>query len=556
MTAQTYNNLHTRALQVMNEIAAFANDGNRVGGLLRDMIDSPQSGGISPLAFGAAGDGVTNDAAAVLLAITAGIAAGVPVQGNGKTYGIAGNCTLVSGAWLQDIAFKQLTPAAVGDVRTLTSGGANNLKLVRVTVNRNGNGTNGALSDDAGIYLVGGTGHYFEDVEVYGDDMGSGFAIFNATAFELVRVHVHDMKYSLGADPGDDRVQGIWINGCSNFSNLNPKVHDLGGNFGAGATLRWSRGVVYGACSEFTVTNPRAWNVDQGHDVTGGPTPNERFSITGGLIHDCYTYGFKFANTARDATVTGAVAERCGLNGFTVSGGVDLDPNTCDIEFYGCVAYDTGSNGFWGTTHGFRVQDNAANIGATRGIRFLNCKAHDRQTVPTMDYGFFNDVPANLDGRYNEAIGCRSIGHITAAFNSGMNQARVDLGLSGAKVIPNNAWTLVGWDTETDLGEMYDVGALGQIFARRAGDFQVAAGISFAANATGQRGIRLSGVGGVPILGTTVLVNAAAAGEVSLNLSWLKKMVAGNDLRIEVFQNSGGNLNIQTTSGAVVEQVA
>lgn len=40
MTAQTYDNLHGRALQVMNETAGFANSETRVGSLLRDMVDS------------------------------------------------------------------------------------------------------------------------------------------------------------------------------------------------------------------------------------------------------------------------------------------------------------------------------------------------------------------------------------------------------------------------------------------------------------------------------------------------------------------------------------
>lgn len=40
MTAQSWTNLHVRALQVMNETAGFANTEVRVGSLLRDMVDS------------------------------------------------------------------------------------------------------------------------------------------------------------------------------------------------------------------------------------------------------------------------------------------------------------------------------------------------------------------------------------------------------------------------------------------------------------------------------------------------------------------------------------
>jgi hypothetical protein len=40
MTAQSYDNLRTRALQIRNETAGFANSEVRVGSLLQDMIDS------------------------------------------------------------------------------------------------------------------------------------------------------------------------------------------------------------------------------------------------------------------------------------------------------------------------------------------------------------------------------------------------------------------------------------------------------------------------------------------------------------------------------------
>ncbi len=499
-------------------------------------------------AYGAVGNGIADDRVAVLRAITAGIALGKPVCGFGRTYGVSGDLSLIASSWLQDISFKQLSPADASR-RTLVSSGADNIQLVRVTVNRNGNGTNGDIGAAAGVWIEGGSGHNLEDVEVYGDDMGSGVVMMNASRFQMTRVHVHDILYALGADPGDDRIQGVWFTGCSNFTHTDTLCHDFGGNFGSGATRRWSRAIVYGGCRDFAVVNPRAWDTDQGHDVTGGPANNERFSITGGLMRDCKTYGFKFANTARDATITGAIAERCGLVGFEVSGGADLAPNTCDLDFVGCVAYDTGSNGYWGSPRGFDISDNAATAGATRGIRFINCKAHDRQAVPTMLYGFLNDTVANTDGRYNEVINCRSIGHTTAPFQ-GMNQGRVDVTRSGVSV-GTGAWTLVDWDGETDLGAMYPGG--GQIFARRAGDYQITAGITFDASAVGQRGIRLVGNGGAPIAGASVLVNTAAVGTTEVSISFLKKMAAGDEVRVEVWQSSGGGLNI--LGAGVVQQV-
>ncbi len=512
--------------------------------------------------FGAVGDGVADDKAAILAAINAAIAASaattrsVPVVGSGLVHGVSGNLELPDGAHMRDVALKQLDPDAAGDVRTLTSDDADSIRLVRVTVDRNGDGTNGALSDDAGIYISGGSGHYFEDLEVFGDDIGTGIAIVGASDFRCVRLYARDMNYDLGADPGDDRVQGIWFQNCSKFAIVDPLAHDLGGNFGAGATTRWSRGIVYGGCSDFTVHNPRGWNVDQGHDITGSDG-NVRFEITGGLMQDCYTFGFKFANSARDGTITGAVALRCGQAGFIASGPADtISIMTSDLDFVGCKSYDSGSNGAYGTAAGFRITDGGAGAaGSTRGIRFIGCKAHDRQGSPTMDYGFLNDVAANSDGRYNECDpSCVSFGHVTAAF-SGMNASRCTARFNAAQAIGNNAWAAVNWDLEDDRGAMHSlVSSTDIVNNRRPGVYRLTAGVSFAANATGQRGIRFYEQGS-EVPGSTVLVNAAAVGETSLVTTITLELTTTRNLVLGLFQDSGGNLNAQTTSRFTVEQI-
>jgi hypothetical protein len=51
-----------------------------------------------------------------------------------------------------------------------------------------------------------------------------------------------------------------------------------------------------------------------------------------------------------------------------------------------------------------------------RGIRFIGCKAIDRQAVKTMKYGFYSDVPPQAPGRrLNSLIDCTSEGHSHAA---------------------------------------------------------------------------------------------------------------------------------------------
>ena len=381
---------------------------------------------IDPSAYGAIGDGIVSDNAAVLSAITAGIAANKPVNGLGKTYAITGNLTLVSDAWLENITFKQLTPAA-GTVRTLTSAGGSNIKLVNVTVSRNGSGANGSLGSDAGIWVEGGSGHYFEDVEVYGDDVGSGFVAWGASGFDVVRLHVHDINYALGSDPGDDRVQGFWFNNCADFRVVSPRVHDLGGNYGAGQTTKWNRSAFSG-CDNFDLVDAQVSDVDQGIDLTGS-VGNTNFRILGGCAKDCFSAGWKFANSAKGGVVTGATSERCDLYGFFVSGPAEaaLPIKSGDITFINCTAFDTGSAGNWTggiRPAGFAIEVNDFDVAISPlGVRFIDCIAHDRQAVPTMKYGFVNEVARPSDGqRLNQCIDCVSIGHTTSAF-SGMHDA-------------------------------------------------------------------------------------------------------------------------------------
>lgn len=142
-----------------------------------------------------------------------------------------------------------------------------------------------------------------------------------------------------------------------------------------------------------------------------------------------------------------------------------------------------------------------------------------------------------------------------------MHAPHCEVGVAAVQSIPYNAWTEINWTTDVDHGAMHDtVTNNSNVYARRAGTYVAQFGVVFVANGTGQRGARIL-LNGEVVPGTTVLTWPGAAGQTSVFTSTIRRLSAGDNLRLEVFQDSvfqgsENALNVQTTSGGVVEQVS
>jgi hypothetical protein len=93
---------------------------------------------------------------------------------------------------------------------------------------------------------------------------------------------------------------------------------------------------------------------------------------------------------------------------------------TSAIELSDCVALDSGYNGFPTTTAGFMIQAGSRATGPLvfypKGVRFIRCRAVDRGSLRTMDYGFYTNVSRSPGGpQPNELVGCHSEGYRAAA---------------------------------------------------------------------------------------------------------------------------------------------
>ena len=505
-------------------------------------------GYVRPEMFGA---DLVNDTDSIINAIALSSSAKIPIDGANITYLVFGNVSLLADTHLRNIKFQQQTPDAAGDVRTLTSSSVNNITLENVTVDRNGDGTNGQPALDYGIYIDGGSGHYLVDVEVFGDDIGGGLYLDGCTDFIVNSPYVHDINYSFGSDPGQDQINALRFNDCSDFLCVGARVNTIGGNFGAGPTTQYSRGITVGGCSRFSITGYKVYDVGQGVDLTGS-VGNKNFSISDGYAYQCYTHGLKIANGNAEGVITNCLSERCDRIGFVVSGpGEAGTPNPENITFVNCKAKDIGYAGNNTNETGFRVEQGSFLLTYPRGIKFIGCEAIDEQVTPTMLYGFQNDIAATgADHDYNEAINCRVRGAVTQAF-SGFNAPSV-FSTNTAAFTHNSTgnWLAMTWDEDQfDNGEMHDTASNTELFtARRAGTYQVNCTIAWTANASGERRVRLL-KNGLSIARQIEdhKPNAGASTQVFNNISAIVELDEDDTLEVEVYQNSGGNLDVTNT---------
>ncbi len=129
--------------------------------------------------------------------------------------------------------------------------------------------------------------------------------------------------------------------------------------------------------------------------------------------------------------------------------------------------------------------------------------------------------------------------------NSYLAQPNVRASLAGAFTHDDTGnWKAVLYSAENfDAFDLHNVSSnTSRLTLSPPGRWIVGGGCAFAANATGQRGLRVSKNGTV-VPGGQFLVDAAAAGTTNLGVANIVNIVAGDYIELETFQNSGGNLD-------------
>jgi hypothetical protein len=380
-----------------------------------------------PEDFGAVGDGVADDSAAMLLAIHSGRI----VDGNGRTYALGSavvptsikgirNCKFVwanptvmatqaymlsivnlSGFFVENCVFDLGTVENTGSVDDSSRGG------LRITTSDE----NVTFNDYVRV----------SNCRCFGKGNGTGFYLRSNRFSKFDGLVVHDRVVAFSPDPTNDCQNGIDVSKCRSITLSNCVSRDQTTRLSGAQSKRYSRGFVFTEVWDSTVVSCNAIDVDQGFDWSGAITAtltqgNRGNTMDACTSSGCTTWGFKFANCTRDMAVTGCTAREFGSAGFVFSGPnsapLDATKNTARITLTGCVALDPTGTFSGVNCRGFRILTSATySPGYPRGIRFVGCYASDTTGGGKLLRGFDNEVVYDGSGLTNDIVDCNSYGH-------------------------------------------------------------------------------------------------------------------------------------------------
>lgn len=522
---------------------------------------------VSPMDKGAVGDGVTDDLAALKLALESGF----PVDGCGLTYGINGTCAPTSFKGLYNASLVQLSTDPSINIQTLKIVGISDFFIENVNIDM-GTRVVTLYSDDgnSGLYIGGSTVSDYitnfsvRNVSVTGDGCGSGIQVRHAKRFTINECKVHDRISGSSPDPTNDSQNGIQLVNCYNWSGRGNIVHNLKTRLGGVDTVKWTRGILFSEVVDCSMSDCNVSGVDQAYDFSGayvaadGYLGNRRWSLSNSVASDCNTYGFKFANVTKEGTVTGCTASNIGTIGFVVSAPSAITAGqekliSQNIDFIGCKAINMLGTGWSGAgATGFRVMSDATYPTYPRSVKFSDCTVLDTQDTITTLEGFVSDAvpPAYNATDYDKDVASTTtdctVGTGIATPYSGIGPPICILTDVGVQSIPTATYTALAWDTEfVDASGLHSTASTTEnIYVKKSGWYTISAQVLFDTNATGVRNIRLKKNGSVLDRSSTVFpaVTGNATSMITIVNAYLE---SGDYVSVEVQQNSGGDLDVK-----------
>lgn len=512
--------------------------------LLRDTASRP------PERFGSAVPGTGRTLAerqANRTALLAALNSGEVIDGGGRTYEVAGGeiAPAVLRA-LRNITIKQTEGTGLATLRVPA---VDSPFLDRVTIDMGNFRTTGTMQNTFGVRAEGATNFVGQHVHVINGGPHTGILMRGCTMSSLIRPMIETFNWTLSG-ANNDVVQLLWCDNTVDCSIMDPVLQDVAGVNDGSATGLYSRGFAGGGNNRLKVMGGAIRHVDQGVDWTGS-LGNINCVMVGTVAWECYTVGFKWANSSQQCLGSALQAIRCGWFGFFISGMTEVaNPVVEHIHLDQCIARDTGALGTWPAKtdrSGFYVQyQPAVDTSYPRSVRITNSRAIDTQTTKTMHFGAWTHVvpPASYRAT-NELDNFESIGHLTAGVFGDWATDTVIVGGTGSATYPvaTGTWTTIDWDVELydPQGEHSTVSNSSNIVPGREGMYLVSATVTFDGNATGDRAIRFVVNGNVVPGALTRSRAATAANSTTLCLSVPLLLAPGgtSTVRVQAWQDSG-----------------
>ena len=551
-------------------------------GAAQRTVESKLQDVVSLKDFGAVGDGVTDDKAAVKAALESGMV----VDGGGFTYAINGTCQPTSCKGLQNAKLKQIaSDNSTQNYSVLFLEGLSDFVIRDVLIHM-GDDVDTLFADDGrnGLKIWGtlsGTGttqtaNYITDfvvdnVTVTGSGCGAGIHVRHAKRFKIINSSVRDRVAGSSPDPTNDSQNGFSLFDCEGFtvdsciaSNLKTRLGDPGVD-----TNKWTRGFLFAEIRDCNITGCSSNSNDQGYDFSGtvfdtSPTyyeGNRSFNVSGCEANNNGTFGFKFANTTHDGLISGCIATNIGGVGFVVSsknetsGALTTDSyRTQNLTFTGCkVVNITGTNGHGHSLHGFLVDEQSDGPAAyPRNVKFVGCDVTHKLSLSAQVKGFSTNVTPIVvpNAGYNtpmtvSAVDCTASG--TDHPFVGMHHAVCRLTGSSAGSTSDSTWT----DVPFSGSSKYDPSSLHSnslnaenVYIKESGNYHVKATVVWNDGSTGAGDRRLRFVvNGNPVGGEGLMFPTGSSQTVVTHSEPIT-LDTGSNIRVQVYQNSGGTINI------------
>ena len=382
-------------------------------------------------------------------------------------------------------------------------------------------------------------------VDLWHFDLDSGSVLSNPTRLANVLFDGDDydqLRIRRGSTPFFEGIDSIeFVDGGGGSDTLVRTVGDwTADGFVNGETFNVDRSVSNDAGGPYTITGITATTITVASGEFTAEGPSTGIRITGG--HFRYSDFDQFHQRVEQIEDVMAGLSPLGLNvifPYGTSGAPSLVMSEAPISDPLTGWYHSG-NGAWGWS----------SLGVPR-INFTFTQLQTRDGSPGIPfYSYISDPNSGVLSGGDDIIQISTGGVVGFEQNDSQQRTSALQGRYKAEDTGKTHSSTGNWQDITfeDVDEIEDVGGFRSgssathtiPSADYAGDYSAKAFVRFVADATGQRGLRLTMNGTIV---SEVFHDASAAGVTSIAVPADEAMANTETMKLEVYQNSGGNLN-------------